>query len=192
MLAEVASEWRSTHPAKITLRLIGAGALMLQTGYDRGTKDSDILETEDLDALTRAELLELAGPGTRLAKRWRMYVEFVPRGLTFLPTSPQWRAFPIANGRFTVEALDEVDVVVSKLKRFHANDRQDIAAMIERDLVPHPALVERFKSAVDRFSDDARAEELPRYVRNFHQVERDQFDAPETSIELPDWIDDGD
>jgi hypothetical protein len=62
LLAEVASEWSNAHQPKITLRLIGAGALMLQTGYDRGTKDSDILESEDLDTLTHAQLLELAGP----------------------------------------------------------------------------------------------------------------------------------
>jgi len=85
-----------------------------------------------------------------------------------------------------------VDVVVSKLKRFHADDRQDIAAMIDKGLVQHPVLVERFRSAVDRFSHEARADKLPRYVRNLHQVERDQFDVPETPIYLPDWIDQGD
>jgi hypothetical protein len=49
-------------------------------------------------------------------------------------------------------------------------------------------LVERFRAAVDAFSGDARAEDLPRYVRNLHRVERDFLLVPETEIELPDWI----
>jgi hypothetical protein len=82
-----------------------------------------------------------------------------------------------------------VDVVVSKLKRFHANDRADIAAMVDRELVPHDLLVDRFRSAVDAFSFDARAPDLPRYVANLHLVERDYFGVDETEIELPPYID---
>jgi maltooligosyltrehalose trehalohydrolase len=54
---------------------------MLQARYERGTKDSDILETADLDVETKARLLELAGPGTDLSKRHGLYVEFVASGL---------------------------------------------------------------------------------------------------------------
>jgi len=32
---------------------------------------------------------------------------------------------------------------------------------------------------------DARASELPRYIANFHRVERDMLLVPETEIELP-------
>jgi len=66
LLAGVAKAGTNTGPDKITLRFIGAGALMLQTEYDRGTKDGDILKTEDLDASTRDHLLALAGPHTRV------------------------------------------------------------------------------------------------------------------------------
>jgi hypothetical protein len=60
--------------------------------------------------------------------------------------------------------------------------------MIDRGLVPHHDLVARFQQAVDRFSADARAEDLPRYVTSFHQVERDMLGVAETVIDLPDWI----
>lgn len=43
LLAELASAW--PHASRPTLRIIGSTALMLRTDYDRGTKDSDILET---------------------------------------------------------------------------------------------------------------------------------------------------
>lgn len=48
-------------------------------------------------------------------------------------------------------------------------------------------LVERFRLAVDVFSGDARADDLPRYVGNLHRVEREYFGVPESDIELPDW-----
>jgi hypothetical protein len=90
--------------------------------------------------------------------------------------------------RFEVLVLDVVDVVVSKLKRFHADDRSDIEAMIERDRVPHDELIARFRAAVDWFQMDARAQDLPKYVRNLHQVERDMLGVAETEIELPNWV----
>ena len=71
----------------------------------------------------------------------------------------------------------------------HANDRYDIDSMVDRGLVPHPSLIERFRSAVDAFSLDARAAELPKYLSNLHVVERDLFGVDETEIELPPHVD---
>ena len=88
-----------------------------------------------------------------------------------------------------IEVLDVVDVVVSKLKRFNGNDRDDIAAMIDLGLVSHAALVGCFEEAVDANSMDARAEDFPRYVENLHAVERDMLAVSETEIELPSWLD---
>ena len=80
-------------------------------------------------------------------------------------------------------------MVVSKLKRFHANDRGDISAMIERGFVRHAALVRRFSSAVDAYAMDARARDLPVYVKRLNELERDEFFVAETTIDLPEWID---
>ncbi|MBO6940118.1 MAG: hypothetical protein JJ863_34420 [Deltaproteobacteria bacterium] len=73
-----------------TLRIIGSTALMLQTDYERGTKDSDVLETAELDGATKERLLLLAGKGTVLAQRWRLYLDIVDNGLPFLPQTPNW------------------------------------------------------------------------------------------------------
>lgn len=169
--------------------MIGSGALMLQSDYNRGTKDSDILETASLTPEIRERLLQLGGIGTTLHKKHSMYVEIVAHGLPFLPQSPNWIEQPELNGilrNFEVEALDVVDVVVSKLKRFNSNDDRDIEAMIEKDLVPHEALLDRFRRAIDSFAMDARAIEIPRYVANLHRIERDYFYVAETPIEIPD------
>jgi hypothetical protein len=183
--------WSGPRDNKIQLRVLGSIALMLQTDYQRGTNDGDILETATLSGPTKDMLLALAGKGTRLAQQHGIYLDVVPNGLPFLPHRPEWHPRSELNESletFEVHVLDVVDVVVSKMKRFHANDRSDVHAMIDRELVRHDAFVARFRDAVDLFSGDARAEDLPRYVRNLHQVERDMFGVQETEIELPDWI----
>ena len=38
------ARWDRPTPEKIRLKIIGSSALMLQTSYERGTKDSDVLE----------------------------------------------------------------------------------------------------------------------------------------------------
>ena len=81
-----------------------------------------------------------------------------------------------------------VDVVVSKLKRFNLHDVEDIAAMVDRSLVSHGDLISRFRMAVDGYSMDSRADDLPKYVANLHRVERDLFDLAPTDIELSNWI----
>ncbi len=190
-IMDIDRRWPSRRADKVTLQIIGAGALMLQADYERGTKDSDVLETAELDGDTKAGLLAIAGLGTTLARRHRIYVEFVASGLPLLPQAPAWIEPTELNNElknFRIEVLQVVDVVVSKLKRVHAKDLVDIEAMIDRDLVPHPVLIERFRAAVDYFLLDARAEDLPKCIDNLHRVERDLFNVDETAIALPDWI----
>ncbi len=187
--AELAKTWR--HTSRPTLHIIGSTALMLQTDFDRQTTDSDIFELGDLDASIAEQLLELGGRGSRLEKQWKLHIQIVKNGIPFLPHKPAWHPIDIAGAPPTLElrALDVVDVVVSKLKRFDARDIGDIDQMIDRGLVPHQRLVERFRSAVDVFSSDARAEDLPRYVSNLHIVERDHYLLDTTTwIDLPEWV----
>jgi hypothetical protein len=191
-LKEMDELWARPDSERITLRVIGSTALMMQTGYWRGTKDSDVLEAESLAGDTGRDLLALAGQGTALHRKHRFYLDIVRRGIPFLPQAPIFHAKSELNQElkhFTVEVLDIVDTVVSKLKRFNANDLDDVKAMIDLDLVPHARLLERFRSAVDMFAGDARAEDLPKYVRNLHRIERDMLFVEEARIELPAWID---
>jgi hypothetical protein len=154
------------------------------------TTDSDILGSASLDANTKARLLHLAGPGTNLHRRHGMYVQIINEAIPFLPQVPVWHSVGALNKlvHLDITVLDVVDVVVSKLKRFHARDSADIAAMIELGLVPHERLIERFRMAVDWFAYDARADELPKYCANLNRVERDFLAVEETEIVLPSWI----
>jgi hypothetical protein len=182
---ELDRHWPHPVTEKITLSIIGSGALMLQTRYERGTRDSDVFETAALTKSVASDLLALAGKGTPLALRRGMHIDIVANGIPFLPRGPRWHPMPsIALEHFEIHALDVIDVVVSKLKRFNANDISDADAMIGMGHVDHGRLLERFRSAFDEFSHDSRAADLGTYVSNLNRVERDMFGVAETEFDL--------
>jgi len=188
---DIDAGWKWPGEGKILLKVLGSAALMLQADYERGTKDGDVLETEQLDAETQERLVGLAGRDSVLHTRHRVYIDIVMAAIPFLPQVPLWHSMPELSAslsHFEVEVLDVVDVTVSKLKRFNANDVSDIEAMVDRGLVLHDALIERFRLSVDWFGMDARASEIPQYVKNLHRIERDIYATDETEIELPGWI----
>ncbi len=84
LFEDIDRAWRLASQEKVHLRIFGAAALLLQTDYARGTKDSDILETMSVTSEVKAHLLEIAGSGTVVAKRHRLFVEIVSSGLPFL------------------------------------------------------------------------------------------------------------
>lgn len=190
-LQEIDDVWSPAGSGRLRLCVLGSTALFLQTDYTRGTKDSDVLETDEIRGDVRERLITLAGRDTAMHQRHRMYFDIVGRGFPFLPADPLWHpleGLSTSLRHFDVAALDITDVVVSKLARFHGDDRGDIAAMVERGLVPHAFLIERFLSAVERFQLDARSNRLPIFIKNLHRVERDDFGVEGTDIDLPSWI----
>lgn len=183
--------WKPTGPGKIRLPIIGATALLLQTSYERATKDSDVLETGEMDEAVRAQLENLEG--SRLHQRRGIYIEVVASGIPFLPMDPQWVRIVELSAllrHFDVDALHVEDVVVSKLSCFHTNDQRDVEAMVNLDLVHHERLAERIRSVIQANEMQARfADALPRIVKNFNRVERDFFGEAETHFEIPSSID---
>ncbi len=187
--SEIDARWKPIGAVPIRLRIIGSAALMLQTDYERGTRDGDILEAEEITPPVRGQLLALAGPKSALCGKYRMCVELVMPAILFLPRAPIFHPVPrMPLKNFSAEVLDVMDVVVSKLKRLNQNDADDIRAMAERKLLNHKKLVRSFESAMDGFSTDARADDFPKYIENLHRIERDLFGVPESRIDLPDWM----
>ena len=171
------------------LQVFGSTALFLQEPrYQRGTKDTDVLETSVITPVVRAALEKIAGRGTTLHKEHKIYLEVVSSGIPFLPHPPQWLPWwdlEFANLKISVLAI--ADVIVSKLIRFNGSDRDDIAEMIDRNRASHEELIQKFRSAMDYFGADARATQLPNIIDNFNSVERDFFGVTETRYELPSW-----
>lgn len=188
---DVDRSWHFEAKGPVTLRLLGSTALILQTDFRRGTKDGDVLETDEITVGVASALLRMAGKDSAIHRRHRMYLEVLSAGFPFLPLEPLWHAVVpsgVAYRHIRLEVLDVVDVVIAKLARFHKTDRDDIAAMAERDLIEPQRFAQRFGSAVSRWWHDARADELPRIVRNFHQVQRDELFVWPSRVELPPWV----
>jgi len=190
-LAEIDARWKAVGGEPITLQVIGSVALMLQCDYDRGTKDGDILESKDLPPAVKTQLLYIADKGTDLSKEFRIYIDIVRIAILFVPQKLMFHPVPdLQLKNFSVEVLDVVDVVVSKLKRFNQSDKNDIRAMADRGLVDHERFIARFEAALDMFSTDARADEFPQYIKNLRFVERDILNVPPADIKLPPWMQD--
>ncbi|MFT3694570.1 MAG: DUF6036 family nucleotidyltransferase [Kofleriaceae bacterium] len=179
-----------TFAAKQPIRIIGSSALMLQTSYTRGTSDSDVFETHDLSEAAKKRLLAIAGKDSALHKRRSMYIDVVANGIPFLPASPLWHPVDLnANlSKLEVFALDVVDVVVSKLRAARVQDFDDIREMVERGLVQHASLLDRFNLALPHLVDSADGENAYSCIESLHRVERDLLRVAETPIELPNWL----
>ncbi len=187
--ADIDAAWKPLGAEPIELQIIGSAGLMLQVDYERATKDGDVLETTSVTSAVKKQLIAVAGRNTEIHDRRRIYIDVVINGLPFLPHKPLFH--PVQNlelKNFKTWALDITDTVVSKIKRLNADDVTDIRAMATRRLIDHGRLISRFNAAVDRFSMDARAEDLPKYVANLNRVERDFLGVQPTRIELPDWM----
>jgi hypothetical protein len=190
-LLDIDARWKPAGSAKQPLHVLGSCALMLQTDYERGTKDGDVLHTRDLSEDVKSRLIALAGKDTLLHRRHAMYIEVVAQGLPFLAHVPNWYPRAELNSaltHFEVHVLDVVDVVVSKLARFHSNDRADVLAMVKLGLVSHAALRARFEAAKDAWIHTAYDHRLPVCVRHLNDVERDYLGVEESEIELPSWV----
>ncbi len=67
-LADLDAQWTPLSSEPQVLPIIGAGALMLRTRYERGTKDGDILQTRALDDRWRRRGRDTMRYGCR--RRW--------------------------------------------------------------------------------------------------------------------------
>lgn len=189
---EIDKRWKPTACEPVALHIIGSAALLLQMDYNRGTKDADVLEVEELPKNVSKQLKDLAGKSSQLAQRHHLYVDLVAAGIPFLPQSPLFHPLDTLNDRiksFRILVLDPLDVVISKLKTFRPTDLDDIRAVVDDNLLDPKKLVERFQSAKEQWLMDARAHELKQYIENLHTIQRDYLHVDETPIDLPGWID---
>lgn len=188
---EIDAKWARSPKTGLELNVIGSTALMMTTDLRLGTTDSDVIRTAQIDDAVMKRLLEIAGRGSDAEKKFGLHLQFVPRGLPFLPQGPKY--LPV--GELTdlkfirVFALAPVDVAISKLKVFRPHDVRDIAELIEAGHIVHEEFLARFRSAIDLAGMSSRADDIPKIVEHFHQVERNDFglEAP-SRVDLPDHL----
>ena len=190
-IKQVDALWETTQATPLPLKVIGGAALVLNFNYSRVTKDTDIIEVSELTNDIQASLAKIAGSNSTLCRRFHLYIDVVKKGIPMLPPKPNFLPDKILNSQlknFHVEVLDVTDVIVSKIRRFSATDIDDIKAMIDLKVVSSDELLDRFKQAIEPWKFDARSEELPQIIKNFHSVQRDMLFVEESSFVLPDWI----
>lgn len=111
--------------------LIGRSALILRYGLNIGTRDVDVVHINGRRLELKA--VELFREGTANAERFGFYLELVPQGLPPIPGAYFSRSEPIP-GRWRVlrpMQPDPHDLAVTKLKRFHAKDREDLQILCD-------------------------------------------------------------
>lgn len=111
------------------------GATAVLVGWRRSTIDVDLHLAPETDALLRAI--------QRLKDELRVNVELASP-LDFIPVPDGWqaRSLPVAReGRLSLYHFDPYAQALAKLERGHAQDLDDVEAMLERGLVePERAL----------------------------------------------------
>jgi hypothetical protein len=116
----------------LELYLVGRAALIVRYGLPLATKDVDLATQGDSPPL-QARAFELFGQGTSNAQKWGLYLEAVPAGLPPLPGS--YRALSSEMpGPWKVlrpRQLDANHLAISKLRRFHAGDREDLRILCD-------------------------------------------------------------
>lgn len=134
-LTEIDAKWKPIGGEPILLQVIGSAALMLQCDYERGTKDGDVLEAKDGPATIKEQLISLAGKESDLYKQFRVHIDVVNRAILFLPQRTVFHPLPsLPLKNFKVEVLDIGDVVLSKLKRYNSDDKNDILGIPPSDI----------------------------------------------------------
>jgi hypothetical protein len=115
----------------LDLYLIGRSALILGFGLTLMTNDVDIVYVHGSELQERA--IRAFGKGTPGAHRHGLYLEAVPPGLPPLPGGYQARCVGIPGPWIVIRPKQpEIhDLAVTKLKRFHAKDREDLRILCD-------------------------------------------------------------
>ncbi len=104
---------------------IGGFAVTLYYGSARTTVDLDVIDVAPI--ASRNRLMEAGGKGSALAKKYRVYLDFV--GIAQVPYEYEDRLVPMYEGLFEniqLQVMDPYDIALCKLKRDNDRDFQDM------------------------------------------------------------------
>jgi len=136
----------------LVLYLIGRSALILGYGLQLMTKDVDVIEVTNSRLFTLAvEVFKKGGAGHA---GHGFYLEAVSSGLPPLPIGFERRCVDVPGPWVVIQPKrpEAHDLVVTKLRRFHAGDREDVQMLCDTGEVELGTLRERFNLAY-AFSD---------------------------------------
>ena len=144
--------------AEARVHCLGGFAIAAQFGLTRTTGDLDLIE---VPAKTATELLEIAGKGTPLAKRHRMYIDIVAVG--FPPHNYSDRLIKLnlpGLVKLQLFLFEKHDIVLSKLSRAIERDWEDVKYLAANAGLDVEVLRQRFRDELREFCTNPRREEL--------------------------------
>jgi hypothetical protein len=160
----------------LNLHLIGRVALILRLGRPLSTRDVDCLQIppgSDEHELQK-KAIESFGWGTAEAIKWGLYLEEVPAPMPPVPAGYQKNSEQIpGNWRVLSPRLPRPnDLAVTKLRRFHITDREDIRIMCDQGWLNKDELRQGFESAFcwHRKGDEAAESQLQSADANLESV----------------------
>jgi hypothetical protein len=121
-------ELDSLVPEPVALHCIGGFVLTVLYGVPRVTSDLGcvaILPHHDLEAI--------AGRGSALAKKHRVYLQYV--AVNTMPEEYETRLTELFSGRFKklrIYVPDPYDLILSKLERNSPKDREDLGFLVDK------------------------------------------------------------
>ena len=129
---------------QVHVHCIGGFVVSLFYGLPRPTADVDYFAV--LPYASVEELQALAGAGSRLALKYKLYFQHVPT--ISLPEDYEARLTEMCPGRFKnlhLYAPDPYDLILSKLERNSQKDRDDVAFLAQSLHLSPEVLRERYK-----------------------------------------------
>src|SRR3989442_15759266 len=156
--------------------------MILRFGLTLATKDVDLVTRAEVPPL-QAKAFELFGKGTPNALKWGLYLEGVPEGLPPVPGS--YRALAVdLPGVWKVlrpKQLDPHDLAVTKLRRFHAGDREDLRILCDAGDLTREGLERALDSAYPFGMDEEEDPDCKRVNDHFRKV-IDYLEAPSSHL----------
>jgi len=128
----------------VDLHCIGGFVVSQYYGFARETADLDVLGV--VPAQAASQIQALAGKGSPLHRKHRVYVEYV--GVASFPDSYESRlirVFPIWT-RLRLWALEAHDLALTKLERSNDRDLQDVMYLAQSGFLQRETLIERYRS----------------------------------------------
>jgi hypothetical protein len=131
-------------PHPVEIRCLGAFLLTVIYSLPRVTADLDCLAVLPIEATAAVE--ELAGRNSRLAKKHRVWVQYVGIGVVDLPDGYEQRLERLDFGfeKLQLSALGAYNLVLSKLTRNSPKDREDVKFVAQQQNLSYTVAYELF------------------------------------------------
>jgi hypothetical protein len=156
---------------RMDLYLLGRSALIVRYGLGLATKDVDMVWQGEISVL-HTKAIELFGQGTSHAIKWGLYLERVAAGYPPVPGRYQRMAAELP-GTWKVlrpKQLDPHDLAISKLKRFHAGDREDLRILCDSGDLTRTGLEQALDSAFPLGTDEDAEPDYKRVEPHFRKL----------------------